>query len=174
MNHEQLEGSDYTSFKEMIVNKMKILVSIVVMFALSFCAEESMTGLGTFEWILGEWISDDGKNITKEVWEKISSKTFEGEGVTLSKADKAIINKEALRLVVMSGEIYYLAKVSHNEYPIAFKLTSFTDSTLVFENRMHDFPKIIEYKRINKNRINVMVGNEKNGFALSFIRERKK
>ena len=152
----------------------KLLFLFLLIFAFNFCVQSGKSDLTLLEWILGEWISDDGKNITKETWNRISSKTFEGEGLTLSRSTKDTLNSETLRLVAMSGEIYYLAKVSHNEYPIAFKLTSHVDSTLVFENRMYDFPKIIEYKRINKNRINVMVGNEKNGFEICFIREKKK
>jgi hypothetical protein len=173
MNHEQLVGFDYRSLDEMIVNKMKIIVLIFAMFVLSFCAKEGTTELGTFEWILGEWISDDGKNITKEFWYKVSPNTYEGEGLTLSKSTKDTINCETLRIVAMSSEIFYLAKVSHNEFPVPFKMTSHTVSSFVFENKTHDFPKRIEYKRVNKNQINVTVGDDHKGFKIKFNRKRK-
>ena len=70
----------------------------------------------------------------------------------------------------MSGDIFYIAKVHHNELPIAFKLTQCSDSVAVFENPEHDFPKKIEYKLTDQDRITVTVGSSGEGFKIDFQR----
>ena len=100
--------------------KKKHLFCIFALLVFCFCGHKEKSELITLEWILGEWISDEGTNITKEFWHRVSPYTYEGGGLTVSKLDKTTISTETLRLVVMSGEIYYIAKVSHNEFPVSF------------------------------------------------------
>jgi hypothetical protein len=58
-----------------------------------------------------------------------------------------MVSTEALLVVEMAGEVYYIPKPRENEYPVAFKLISATDSVFVFENTSHDFPQRITYRR---------------------------
>ena len=76
-----------------------------------------------------------------------------------------------MRLVEMSGEIFFLAKVNHNKRPVAFKLTQCLARTAVFENSDHDFPKKLEYKLISGNKLTVTVsdGHDK-GFTINFVK----
>ena len=60
--------------------------------------------LDTLFWLIGEWASADGSS--GETWSKASASTFEGAG--------QVGTEESLRLVEMSGEVFYLAKVGHN------------------------------------------------------------
>jgi hypothetical protein len=53
---------------------------------------------------------------------------------------------EDLRLLAMGGGVFYVSKVTHNELPVAFRLTSCTDGFFVFENAAHDFPRRLEYR----------------------------
>ena len=80
------------------------------------------------------------------------------------------VSQESLRLVEMSGEVFYVAKVGHNDLPIAFKLTSGSDDRAVFENPQHDFPKRLEY-RLTEGRLVVTVSDGgTRGFTLDFTR----
>ncbi len=125
-------------------------------------------GLSGLNWLLGEWQSENNQSITSEIWYKVSDSTYEGFGTTLSKKDSALINHESLRLVVMSGNIYYLAKVGHNALPTAFRLSEFSDSLAVFKNPDHDFPKRIDYHLQGNNRILVEVSNAAKSFTILF------
>lgn len=55
------------------------------------------------------------------------------------------IFSESLRIVRMEGKWFFLAKVSHNEYPIPFSQTDVSHEKVVFENPQHDFPQRITY-----------------------------
>lgn len=125
--------------------------------------------LDTARWVLGTWVADDGENIVIEEWRSVGSGTFEGSGRTVSRKTGAAVSSESLRLVAMSSAVYYIAKVSHNAYPVAFALTTCTAGRLVFENPGHDFPKRIVYSMRPNDGIEVEVSDGRDqGFMLRF------
>lgn len=85
-----------------------------------------------------------GKSTVLERWQAISADSFEGESQTIA-ADGKVKQQESLRLVQMQQQIFYLAKVSHNPLPVAFKLEACEAGRLKFVNMAHDFPKQLEY-----------------------------
>ena len=131
---------------------------------------QSCASITALNIIVGEWMQQDVKGTTKETWKKISDKTFEGKGQVFDGAGK-IQSVETLRLVEMSGEIFYIAKVDDNEFPTAFKLTECSTSRFVFENSKHDFPKKLTYDfRDQDNLLVSVMGDANNGFKVSFTR----
>ena len=125
----------------------------------------------SIEWLLGHWAAEDGESTLTESWEKVSPLTFEGSGETRSGASNKLQTSESLRLIEMSNEVFYLAKVEHNDFPVAFKLTQCSNNSAVFENSLHDFPQKIEYQLGIHNELTVAVSSGKNsGFKISFIR----
>jgi len=152
----------------------KIFPSLIVFYFLTqSCSilDITRTNLNDLDWLVGEWHSADSTNVTIEKWEKLSDITYEGIGETKAIKTNQIINYESLRLVFMSDDIFYVAKVSHNKYPVAFKLINTDNSILVFENQDHDFPTKITYEKVEKNRMSVTVGNTNREFSLEFIRQ---
>jgi hypothetical protein len=122
------------------------------------------SSLAHLNWLIGEWQTDNSSNFNKEVWRKISNKTFEGQGKTNT-------SSESLRIIEMSNEIFYLAKVAHNLMPIAFKLVDCKDKHSIFENMLHDFPNKIEYRQIDNNTMQVKVSeNSKKSFTIQLYR----
>ena len=125
--------------------------------------------LDTAHWILGKWVADDGENRVIEEWRSLGSETYEGSGRTVSRRTGAVVSSESLRLVAMSSAVYYIAKVSHNAYPVAFALTTCPAGRLVFENPGHDFPKRIVYSMQPDDSISVEVSDGRDqGFTLRF------
>lgn len=123
------------------------------------------SSLNNFDWLLGKWQTENAQTLTTEIWHKISKNTFEGTGQTAN-------NLETLRLLAMSGDIFYLAKVSHNLVPIAFKLIECKDKSFTFANHQHDFPNKIEYRRINNKVIQITVsGQEGKSFTIQLHRQ---
>ncbi len=78
---------------------------------------------------------------------------------------------EELRLVEMADGVFYIAKVTHNELPVAFRLSECADGRFAFVNPTHDFPKRLDYVRQGEDRLVVRVsdGADK-GFTLNFTR----
>ncbi|MBD3290760.1 hypothetical protein GF337_18280 [candidate division KSB1 bacterium] len=151
----------------------KLLTIIFLINSLRIIPANSGDDLSRLEWILGEWVADNGANVTTESWEKVSPKTFEGEGITRSVSGDEIRNYESLRLVEMSGETFYIAKVTHNEFPTSFKLVEQNDSTAVFENLTHDFPTRIEYRLLSADSISVRVSGGDKFFTIEFERKNR-
>ncbi|WP_323846106.1 DUF6265 family protein [Microbulbifer magnicolonia] len=137
---------------------------------MSAARAESCTSLDDLRWLLGHWTATDGGKRMTERWQRVSAQTFEGIGS--SQGADADTDLELLRLAEMSGEIFYLAKVSHNELPVAFKLTDCSGSAAVFENPAHDFPRRLEYRLMAAGRLQVLVsGAGGKRFTLDFRRE---
>lgn len=138
---------------------------IVLFITVSIAGEKY---LSVFDWLQGEWICIGNKADTKEVWQKVSPQTFEGFAATIDKTIGEHKITETLRLVNMSGDIYYIANVEHNELPIAFKLNDSAESIFVFENASHDFPKRIEYRQMPGDSLYVTVGDSTRSFVVKF------
>jgi len=116
--------------------------------------------LGEFDWLLGRWQERQGDKVTIESWQRVSRHTIEGKALVTG--NNKIAHRESLRLVKMGDGIFYIAKVSHNKLPIAFKLVYCGQQRYVFENTNHDFSKQIIYRKVNANRLEVLVGDGKN------------
>jgi len=140
----------------------------------SFClpafAGECRT-LDSLSWLLGDWVAQGEKSTTRESWSARSTRTWEGKGVQTSRAVPANANAEDLRLVEMADGVFYIAKVAHNEMPVAFRLAECADNRFSFVNPAHDFPRRLDYTRQGDDRLLVRVSDGADqGFTLEFVR----
>ena len=136
------------------------------------CAQAApCSNLDTARWLLGQWVAESGDRRVLETWREVSAVTFEGSGVTSARADATIVDGEDLRLIAMLDAVFYVAKVAHNPYPVAFRMTVCEASRLVFENPTHDFPRRLEYTMQPDGRLEVAVSDgAEQGFKLMFHR----
>ena len=127
------------------------------------------SSLDVVEWLAGQWVSVSGQSVTSENWQPLSDSSWEGSGETRDKTSGELRESESLRLVSMAGEVFYIAKVAHNKYPVGFTLTQCGDTRAVFENPEHGFPKKIEYLLQPSGDLHVHVsdGSDK-GFEIHF------
>jgi hypothetical protein len=124
-------------------------------------------------WLVGSWLAPGEQRVVRETWREVSEATFEGDGSTRSRADERPLDSEVLRLVAMADEVFYLAKVAHNPYPVAFRLVACDADRLVFENPTHDFPRRIEYRRTGADAFEAHISDgAARGFRLNFSRVR--
>ncbi len=127
--------------------------------------------LDRLNWLLGTWTMDNGSQTTIEEWQALGESVYQGSGRNISLETGEEIFQESLLLVEMAGGIFYIAKVSHNEMPVPFKLVEQSPDHARFENLEHDFPKRIEYKRIGEDQLEVQVSDTgEKGFVLKFQR----
>lgn len=129
---------------------------------------EQCDSLATLDWMLGEWVSDSPKRTYHESWWHVSDHTFEGQSL-VHRANRETPSRETLRLVSMSGELFYLAKVAENVLPIAFKLSTCEKNSATFTNLEHDFPQLIRYTRTSDRALEVEVGTQSEiAFTIEF------
>ncbi len=148
-----------------LVTNALLLISLLISTNIHANTCSSLTPLN---WLIGEWQTDKSASFVNEIWQKVSDDTFEGQGKTNS-------SSESLRLVQMADEVFYLAKVSHNPLPIAFKLNHCKNKQFVFENMQHDFPNKIEYRQISSNALQVIVsGKAEKSFTIQLYRAQNK
>jgi len=160
--NNQLNGA--SSMKKRAIYYFIILTSLLLS---HLSSAESCNSLNQVKWLLGKWQSQQEKLTITEQWQQVSSKSIEGEGKTFKQ--NKLVSSETLRLVEMSGEVFYLAKVQHNAVPIGFKLVTCSITHAIFENVQHDFPKRISYQLLDNNELNVSVSDGKNKeFVLNF------
>lgn len=153
---------------------MKYLIAMLFLFAASFggaTAHAACNSLDGLRWLLGDWAADGSKTSFHESWAEAGPRTFEGTGVEHSKSDGKVRGSEVLRIVEMAGGVFYVSKVTHNDLPVAFRLSECEGGRFVFVNPAHDFPKRIEYERAEQERLTVRVSDGTGkGFTLDFAR----
>jgi hypothetical protein len=123
-----------------------LILLMLLIGAGSFAAAGECPSLDPVRWLLAEWTSPGENRVTTESWTEVSADTFEGFVVSRVPESGEIVPIETLRLVAMSGGVFYIAKVPDNALPICFKMTVCDEQTAVFENPDHDFPRVIAYR----------------------------
>lgn len=125
--------------------------------------------LESAHWLSGDWSYQDANKTIQESWRIINDNTLEGRGQTHSVPEDKLISAEELRLVSMTGQVFLIAKVASNEFPVPFKLSHCDAQTLVFENTSHDFPQKIIYQLVTKDTLKATVSSKLNkGFEIVY------
>ncbi len=129
------------------------LVAAFTAIALAFAASAATSpavqddALAGLAWLEGEWQRDTRRGVAIERWRRVPDVGFIGGAAVIPNGADTEIPSEALLLVTMGADTFYIARPPENPYPTAFRLVSLTDDTAVFENPTHDFPQRIIYRR---------------------------
>ena len=117
---------------------MKIPALLLLLLISFSCSSEN------FDWLIGTWerTNDEEGYRTYENWTKNSLTEYLGWGCTLQDGDTVF--KENLRLIKADGE-WNLEVTGVNENPTLFLLVNRKDNGFICENKLNDFPKLIEY-----------------------------
>jgi hypothetical protein len=145
---------------------LRIYIVLLLLTILAACNSSS----SRLDFLEGTWMNEDNNQF--EVWEKLSKISYSGYAYTLEDGNKKI--SERLLIKIKEGETILEATVpdQNKGNTITFTLNPEIDSILSFENPTHDFPKKIQYKKINENNIEVkVIGKNDEGF--SFIMKRQ-
>lgn len=154
-----------------MIQLLRFVIATWLFASAGWAGASDCASLSVARWLLGDWVAGGDKTVFHESWADVGPQTFEGMGSERSMADGEVIGSEALRLVEMAGGVFYIAKVAHNELPVAFRLTECGTNRLVFENPAHDFPRRLEYRQEAGGRMAVAVSDGKDkGFTLNFER----
>jgi hypothetical protein len=146
---------------------MKILVPIVILILTATCVNVKTTEL---DFLVGTWKRENKEQF--EVWEKNKPTELIGYSYIMNGNQKIIT--ETLVIKRLSDHFVYEATVpDQNEgKTVQFVLNKETASPFSFENNHHDFPKKIQYEKIDDDEIKVSVlGDNEEGFSYVQIRQ---
>jgi len=111
--------------------------------ALTFAVAQE-AGVAELAWLVGEWQRETRSGMALERW-RMTEAGLVGAGLQVRDGQERVF--EALMIVAMAGDVYYIARPPENPYPVGFRLVSHDNDTWVFENTTHDFPQRIIYTR---------------------------
>ena len=116
--------------------------------------------LSDIRWLLGDWQTEpiaDGTRYAIESWQEVSPLTFEGCSETRCALTDTLIELETARIVEMSGEAFYIAKLPEDPRPVSYTLSGFLDDRIEFSNPKYDFPQRILYRTVGKDSLRIDV-----------------
>ena len=122
-----------------------LLTVALVTFAAHAQAPATKPTLQDLAWIAGHWRIEQGDRLVDEQWMAPVAGLMMGmarnvQGGKVREYEFTLLRQEP------NGDIFYIASPS-KQAETAFKLTSLSGGTAVFENPEHDFPKKIVYAR---------------------------
>ena len=95
-------------------------------------------------WLSGCWRQDGPTHTIEEVW--LSPVGGTTVGVSRTMAADTLLLWEVMVIRPVAGDLAFEAS-PRGQPSVIFPVIEFTDSSLVFENRSHDFPQKIRYHR---------------------------
>ena len=117
---------------------------ILILFITNMAESQEKSPMQKLLWIVDSWVSPEGSdNRSYEEWKVTSDNLYEGSSKTIK--DGVVTFSESLKIENTPDGIYYVADVPHNPAPVKFLLTGVSDTSAVFENPEHNFPKKITY-----------------------------
>jgi len=115
------------------------------------------------KWWLGNWQMKSADGLVIESWANTAANEWQGCSYYITpQGDTA--SHETVRLVNDNDTLFYIPNVSNqnNGMSIQFRESVLTDSSIVFENATHDFPKRIVYVKTSDTSIHAYIdGNGK-------------
>ena len=110
------------------------------------------------KWWLGDWQMKSADGFVIESWANTSANEWQGYSYFITpQGDTA--SHETVRLVNDNDTLFYIPNVSNqnNGMSIQFRESVLTDSSIVFENATHDFPKRIVYVKTSDTSIHAYI-----------------
>jgi hypothetical protein len=110
--------------------------------------------LKKFSFLIGLWSlnTQKGKIIEKWDWDKTTGLSGAGYSISTS-GDSTLL--ETISLHQSGNEVFYTPTgyQEGNRSTVSFKLVSDDKGTFIFENKNHDFPQRIVYRKISENEL---------------------
>jgi uncharacterized protein DUF6265 len=109
-------------------------------------AQTKITSLSDLGWMAGNWGMSNDRVTIEERWTAPAGSMMLGVERTISHKKNKVVEFEFLRIEERTDGIYYVAQ-PNGQAPTDFKLVHGSASEAVFQNRSHDFPKRITYRK---------------------------
>lgn len=137
-------------------------VTWVSAFATTALAQQSVAQVA---WLQGCWETTSGRATIEEQWMAPRGASMIGMARTVR--DGQLVEYEVVVVREDAGRLVYDAHPS-GQAPAVFRATSLTDTSIVFENREHDFPQKITYQWTRPDTLQAWVEGPVGGQARRF------
>src|SRR5688572_20782396 len=136
---EQAEAS-FAAAQRHIRAAMRIVLAVLLSFLLAetLSAQAQPRTIETVSWLQGCWISQTQVRVVEEQWTAPRARVMIGIGRTVR--GDSMVEYELVLIRQRDTSLVYEAHPS-GQPPATFTATFASDSSVVFENPMHDFPK---------------------------------
>ena len=127
-----------------------------------FAQDELLEGMKSW---CGTWVMKTSKQTIIEEWDFVKPGLMHGSS-SLVTPDGDTIPTETIKLNVAKGIVFYTptVKAQNDNQPIPFKLVNESDNYWRFENTSHDFPQVIEYRKMNEETLKAIIsGTDSSG-----------
>ncbi len=143
-----------------------LLLLLVIMGACNAKQAPKPARLAKAAWLLGTWQQPGTEGMLWEIWQKESDTIYTGMGLLVN-ANGDTLFSEKLRLADRQDTLWYLPTVSNQNEgkEVAFKETALSDTEIVFENPLHDFPQCIVYRKAGADRLQASIEGVQDGKA---------
>jgi len=95
-------------------------------------------------WLAGNWCGRDEDQLLEETW--LAPHANEAIGIGRTLAGGRMISFEYMRILDIEGVITFIGQ-PNGDPPTNFRRSDGGDGWIRFENKQHDYPQRIEYKR---------------------------
>ncbi len=145
-------------------------ITILFLIFVSQAMGQSIDNLSQFEFMLGKWKAEFPNSAFYEEWTKESDTKFIGMAYTIKDGDSTpseVLSLEYIDDGYHNGVYYIATPVLQTE--TYFKFSEGTDKDAEFLNPDHDFPQRIAYRKVDEDRMFVVVDNiDENSKTLEF------
>ena len=139
------------------------LLLVILLCNCNFSKNQKIKNLDELNWLLGEWEQRSKESLFVEKWSKTNDNKFSGNSYMIQNNDTVFT--EQISLEISNNELQYKTNVNNqnNLETICFTLISNKNKEYVFENKLHDFPQRIVYKKNGKDSLNAYIEGKVEG-----------
>lgn len=115
------------------------------------------TAIPELKWPEGKYLFVDSSGYYYEQWAKGDSGVYKGEGYFLTKNGVDTLFRMSMKLKRHKGGMvmFYTVNGEHQKKDIELNLTKEDRNFFVFENPIHDFPSIMDYRILGDTAIEI-------------------
>ena len=95
-------------------------------------------------WLAGSWCGKDGTQQIEETW--LAPNRYEAIGMSRTVQGGRMVSFEYMRITEIDGLVRFVAQPG-GDAPTEFPRSAGGEGWIRFENKAHDFPQRIEYRR---------------------------
>lgn len=145
-----------------MVKRFFVTLILILLFTRAFAQINSQ--LEKFSFLVGAWSFTTAKGKITEKWDWDKSSELKGSSYSVSLAGDSVL-LETISLYQSGDEIFYTATgyQEGNRSIVPFRLVSVNQNTFTFENKNHDFPQRIIYRKVSDNEILAWIEGQING-----------
>lgn len=108
-----------------------------------------------FEWLIGEWVNDNGKSA--EEWTRTDELTISGKGSFMVNGE--VLFTESMKIRKIDNSLYFIVAVDSTNTENYYRLTRYNGNEAVFENSNLGFPNQVIIQRNSDDNFSTIMQN---------------